>query len=158
MKSKFLTAGLIAAMMVPATMPVAAQAQTREIRKDRADVREERRELRDAQRYGSRGDIREERREYNDARRDLRDSKRDWRRDNRYANYRAPFKYQQFRVGATLRSNYYAPGYRPTWDSRWGVPRAGRNLTYVRHYNDLLLVNERNGRVVKVYRNHFRWR
>ena len=129
MKSEFLTAGLIAAMMVPATMPVAAQAQTREIRKDRQDVREEQRELRDAKRYGDRGDVREERRELRDARDDLRDSKRDWRRDNRYSNYRAPFKYQQFRVGATLRSNYYAPSYRPTWDSRWGVPRAGRNLT-----------------------------
>lgn len=158
MKSKFLTAGLIAAMMVPATMPVAAQAQTREIRKDRADVREEHRELRAAQRHGSRSDVREERGEYRDAKRDLRDSKRDWRQDNRYSNYRAPFKYQQFRVGSTLRSNYYAPSYRPAWDSRWGVPRAGRNLTYVRHYNDLLLVNARNGKVVKVYRNHFSYR
>lgn len=154
MKSKFLTAGLIAAMMVPAV----AQAQTREIRNDRRDVREEQQELRNAQRYGDRSDVREERRELRDARRDLRDSKQDWRQDRRYANYRAPFKYQSFRVGSVLRSNYYAPAYRPSWDSRWGVPRAGRNLTYVRHYNDLLLVNERNGRVVKVYRNHFRWR
>lgn len=154
MKSKFLTAGLIAAMMVPA----AAQAQTREIRNDRRDVREERSELRDAQRYGDRGDVREERREYRDAKRDLRDSKQDWRRDTRYQNYRAPFKYQQFRVGATLRSNYYTPAYRPAYDSRWGVPRPGRGLTYVRHYNDLLLVNTRTGRVVQVYRNQFRWR
>lgn len=154
MKSKFLTAGLIAAMMVPAM----AQAQTREIREDRRDVREEQRELRHAQRYGDRDDIREERREYRDARRELREDRRDWRQDRRYSNYRAPFRYQQFRVGATLRPNYYAPSYRPAWDSRWGVPRAGRNLTYVRHYNDLLLVNERNGRVVRVYRNHFRWR
>lgn len=158
MKSKFLTAGLIAAVMVPATMPVAAQAQTREIRKDRADVREEQRELRNAQRRGDRSDIREERRELRDAKGDLRDSRQDWRQDRRYSNYRAPFKYQQFRVGSTLRSNYYGASYRPTYDSRWGVPRAGRNLTYVRHYNDLLLVNERNGRVVKVYRNHFNWR
>ena len=153
-KMKFLTAGLIAAMMVPA----AAQAQTRDIREERRDVREERRELRDAQRYGDRGDVREERREYRNAKRDYRDEVRDWRRDTRYRNYRAPFRYQQFRVGSTLRSNYYAPSYRPAWDSRWGVPRAGRNLTYVRHYNDLLLVNARNGKVVRVYRNHFRWR
>src|SRR3546814_8098087 len=55
-----------------------------------------------------------------------------------------------------FRSNYYSPSYRPAWDRRWGVPRAGRKLTYVRHYNDLLLINERNGRVVRVYRNHFR--
>ena len=153
-KMKFLTAGLIAAMMVPA----AAQAQTREIREDRRDVREERREYKDAVRYGDRDDVREERREYNDARRDLRDSKQDWRRDKRYQNYRAPFRYQTFSVGATLRPTYYAPAYRSAWDSRWGVPRAGRNLTYVRHYNDLLLVNVRSGKVVRVYRNHFRWR
>jgi hypothetical protein len=153
-KTKFLTAGLIAAMMVPA----AAQAQTREIREDRRELREEQRDLRQAQRYGDRGDVRDARRDVRDARQDLRESQRDWRRDTRYQNYRAPFRYQQFRVGATLRPNYYAPSYRPTWDSRWGVPRAGRNLTYVRHYNDLLLVNERNGKVIRVYRNHFRWR
>ncbi|NIJ36547.1 Ni/Co efflux regulator RcnB [Sphingopyxis panaciterrae] len=154
MKSKFLAAGLIAAMMVPAM----AQAQTREIRKDRQELREDQRDLRNAQRRGDRGDIRDARHDVQDSRKDLRESQRDWRRDTRYQNYRAPFKYQQFRVGSTLRSNYYAPSYRPTWDSRWGVPRAGRNLTYVRHYNDLLLVNARNGKVVKVYRNHFNWR
>lgn len=155
MKTKFLTVGLIAALMVPA----AASAQTRgEVHESRQDLREEQRELRQAQRYGDRDDVRDERRDVRDARQELREDRRDWRQESRYQNYRAPFRYQQFRVGATLRSNYYAPAYRPTWDSRWGVPRAGRNLTYVRHYNDLLLVNERNGRVVKVYRNHFNWR
>lgn len=155
MKTKFLTVGLIAALMVPA----AASAQTRgEVRESRQDVREEQRELRQAQRYGDRSDVREERRDVREARQELREDRRDWRQESRYQNYRAPFRYQQFRVGATLRSNYYAPAYRPSYDSRWGVPRAGRNLTYVRHYNDLLLVNERNGRVVKVYRNHFNWR
>mgnify|MGYP001169656842 FL=1 len=38
------------------------------------------------------------------------------------------------------------------------MPKAGRNLAYVRHYNDLLLVNVRTGKVVRVYYNHFRWR
>ncbi|MFN7030716.1 MAG: DUF1090 family protein [Sphingopyxis sp.] len=155
MKTKFLTAGLIAALMVPG----AALAQSRgEVRESRQDVREEQRELRQAQRYGDRDDVREERRDVRNARQELREDRRDWRQESRYQNYRAPFRYQQFRVGSTLRSNYYAPAYRPSYDSRWGVPRAGRNLTYVRHYNDLLLVNERNGRVVKVYRNHFNWR
>ncbi|WP_447953381.1 hypothetical protein [Sphingopyxis chilensis] len=155
MKTKFLTVGLIAALVVPGV----AAAQTRgEVRDSRRDVREEQRELRQAKRYGDRGDVREERRDVRDARQELREDKRDWRRETRYQNYRAPFRYQQFRVGSTLRSNYYAPSYRPAWDSRWGVPRAGRNLTYVRHYNDLLLVNMRSGKVIRVYRNHFRWR
>ena len=152
--TKLLTAGLIAAMMVPAV----AQAQTREIERDRREVREERRDYRDALRHGDRKDIREERREYNDARRDLRESRNDWRRDNRYRNYRAPFRYQSFRVGTTLRPAYYAPAYRLNYDSRWGLPRANRNLAYVRHYDDLLLVNLRSGKVMRVYHNHFRWR
>lgn len=154
MKTKFLTIGLIAAMMVPAV----AQAQTRQIERDRRDVLEQQRDLRDAQRYGDRRDVKEARKDLRDAKRDHRDSVRDWRQDRRYSDYRAPFRYQHFGVGAQLRPNYYAPGYRLGWDNRWGVPRAGRNMIYVRHYNDLLLVNERNGRVVKVYRNHFRWR
>ena len=153
-KMKFLTAGLIAAMMVPAM----AQAQTGEIRRDRQDIRQEQRDLNHAKRYGDRGDVRDARGDLRDAKKEYREDVRDWRRDARYQNYRAPFRYQQFRVGSTLRPNYYVPAYRPAWDSRWGVPRAGRNLTYVRHYNDLLLVNMRTGKVVKVYRNEFRWR
>lgn len=134
-KTKFLTAGLIAAMMIPA----AAQAQSRHQGYDRPVAGKNQPQVRD-NRQGYRPD------------------QRDWRRDTRYQNYRAPFRYQQFSVGTTLRPNYYAPNYRPAWDSRWGVPRAGRNMTYVRHYNDLLLVNTRNGKVIRVYRNHFRWR
>ena len=154
MKSKILTAGLIAAMMVPAV----AQAQTRELARDRQDIRQEQRDLNQAKRYGDRHDVRDAHRDVRDAKREYREDKRDWRRDARYQNYRAPFKYQQFRVGQSLRSNYYAPAYRLNYDSRWGVPRAGAGLTYVRHYNDLLLVNVRTGKVVKVYRDEFRWR
>lgn len=135
MKSKFLVAGLIAAMMVPA----AAQAQTRYAAYDRPAIGKTQPQVRDT-------------------RQAARPDQRDWRRDTRYQNWRAPFAYQSFRAGSTLRSSYYAPGYRLNYDSRWGVPRAGKNMTYVRHYNDLLLVNVRSGKVVQVYRNHFRWR
>lgn len=154
MKKTLVLGSLMAAMLTP----IAAQAQNREIREERRDVREERREYNQALRYADRGDVREERREYRDAQRDLRDAKRDWRHDRRYSNYRAPFAYRPFAVGVTLRPNHYAAAYRPGWDARWGLPRAKRNQVYVRHYNDLLLVNERNGRVVRVYRDHFRWR
>ena len=69
MKSKILTAGLIAAMMVPAM----AQAQTRELARDRQDIRQEQRDLNHAKRYGDRHDVR-------DAHRDVRDAKRGMRR------------------------------------------------------------------------------
>ena len=137
MKMKFLTAGLIAAMMVPA----AAQAQPYRSDHDRPVIGKTHTQT-----------------QVRDTRHAVRQDQRDWRRDTRYQSWRAPFAYQSFRAGSTLRSSYYAPGYRLNWDSRWGVPRAGKNMTYVRHYDDLLLVNVRTGKVAKVYRSHFRWR
>ena len=98
-KIKFLTAGLIAAMMIPA----AAQAQTGELRRDRQDIRQDQRDLRNAQRYGDHRDVRDARKDVRDSKREYREDVRDWRRDARYQNYRAPFRYQQFRVGSTLR-------------------------------------------------------
>src|SRR3546814_12269808 len=102
-KMKFLTAGLIAAMMVPA----AAQAQTRDIREDRRDAREERRELRDAQRYGARGDVREERREYRDELRGLGEARRNARNDRRCPDYRAHPRSQHSPLGSSSGSNDY---------------------------------------------------
>ena len=153
-KMKFLTAGLIVAMMAPA----AAQAQTGELRRDRQEIREQKRDVRQAIRHGDARDVRKQQRDLREARKEYREDLRDWRRDNRYQNWRAPFKYRQFRTGSTLRPTYYAPAYRLNYDSRWGLPKAGRNIAYVRHYNDLLLVNVRSGKVIKVYYNHFRWR
>ena len=148
----------LVATATAALLTSGAQAQTRELARDRQDIRQEQRDLNHAKRYGDRHDVRDAHRDVRDAKREYREDKRDWRRDARYQNYRAPFRYQQFRVGQALRPTYYAPAYRPAWDRRWGVPRAGAGLTYVRHYNDLLLVNTRTGRVVKVYRNEFRYR
>lgn len=102
--------------------PVAAMAGDRdrvsreELRKDRRDVREERREYERALRRGDRGDIREERREYKDARRELREDKRDWRRygaydynrpDPRYGNrYYADRYYRDGRYYGPQRLSY----------------------------------------------------
>lgn len=151
MKSKFLTAGLIAAMMVPA----AAQAQTRELARDRQDIRQEQRDVRQAQRYGDTRDVRNERRDLREARQEYREDRQDWKRDRRYSHWRAPFGYHRFAVGNRLNNRYYAPAYRLNYDARWRIPQAGRGLTYVRHYDDLLLVNMRSGAVVRVYRGFF---
>ncbi|PKP96934.1 MAG: hypothetical protein CVT74_15585 [Alphaproteobacteria bacterium HGW-Alphaproteobacteria-13] len=137
MKSKFLTIGVIAAMMIPAAAQAAPQ--TRHAAYDRPAIGKTQPQARDM-------------------RHDSRSNPNDWRRDTRYQSFRAPFAYQSFRAGSSIRSNYYAPAYRLNYDNRWSVPRAGKNMTYVRHYNDLLLVNVRTGKVVKVYRNQFRWR
>lgn len=157
MNKNILVAGIMAAMLVPAVAqaqpnhndrqryeqnrgnPV-IQKREQELRKQREQELKKKQNFRTAQQ------------------RDVRNHQNDWRRDTRYNNFRAPFRYQRFQAGATLRPNYYARNYRQNWDSRWGLPRAKKNQAYVRHYDDLLLVNERNGKVVRVYRDLFRYR
>lgn len=158
---------VILAAMAATVLPVAAQAQTRELRRDRQELREERRDLRQAQRYGDRRDVRRERRDVRQASRELRQDRRDWRRDdwrgwrnnNRglYArgNWRSPYRYQAFRPGITISAGYYSPRYYVNDWNRYRLPRPGRNLRWVRHYDDILLINVRNGRVVDVIRNFY---
>ena len=119
----------ITAAAVAATLsPMAAQAQTRELQRDRQDVREERRELRDAQRYGDRDDVREERREYRDAKREYREDWREYKQRNRNvfrgSRFNAPFRYRSFNSGVSIGTSYYAPRYRIGNYSTYRLPPA----------------------------------
>lgn len=160
---------IITALLAATAMPVAAQASDRnqvsrsELRGDRRDVREERREYRQAVRSGDRRDIREERREYNNARREYREDRSDWQRHRagnpgiyRRGNWTSPYRYQRFSVGVTLNRNYYGNRYWINDPYRYHLPAAGRNQRWVRHYDDVLLVDMRTGRVIRVY-NNFYW-
>ncbi len=98
-----------------------------EVRRDRQDVREERREYRDALRRGDRRDIREERREYRDAKRELREDRRDLRRDRREVrrdDWRTYRNYDYNRYDPRY-GNYYADRY-----YRDGSYYQPRRLTY----------------------------
>ncbi|MCW2387432.1 Ni/Co efflux regulator RcnB [Sphingobium sp. B11D3B] len=146
MMKKFLLGGLAALTLIPTT----AMAQPYHAQ-DRQDVREARRDVNDA------------RRDVRDAKRDLRDARWDYRREvrdyNRERPWRAaPFKYQSFKAGVTIRPVYYGRNYVVNdWRRfHWDAPRA--NQVWVRHYDDALLVNTRTGRVVKVIHNAFRYR
>jgi Ni/Co efflux regulator RcnB len=165
---KLITAALLAAVAIPTiALPGTASAQSnRELRRDRQDIREERRELRQAYRTGDRRDIREERRDLREARReyreDLRDRDRAWGRDDwrRYRNtnravfargsWNAPFRYTRFRPGLRIGAPYYGTRYVIADPWRYRLPRAGRYQNWVRHYNDVLLVDTRRGVVVNV--------
>ncbi len=169
---KFVMTALIAAVAMPAALPTAASAQSgREVRRDREQLREEQRELRDAQRRGDRRDVREERRDVQEARRELREDVndrnrrwgdndwRDYRGRNRgvYArgNWRAPFRYQRFRPGLRIGVNYFSPRYTISDPWRYRLPPAGRNLRWVRHYDDVMLVDVRRGIVIRVIPGFF---
>lgn len=151
MKNKFMAAGIIAALMVPAVAQ--AQPQSNIYDRDRGVMVDKSRDSRD-----HRGTTRHDSRDNRHAEQRRAEQRNDWRQDRRYSNFRAPFAYQRFQTGSQLRPSYYSNSYRQNWDSRWGLPRANKNQSYVRHYNDLLLINDRNGKVVRVYRDLFRRR
>jgi Ni/Co efflux regulator RcnB len=153
---KILTLALLAATAFPA----AAMAQSAgELRRDARDVRQEQRDLREAQRSGDRRDVRDARGDLRDARQEQREDWRDYRQSHRsvYArgSWRAPFRYQAWNQGSRLRPAYYSSRYYINDYSRYRLPRPGTNLRYVRHYDDVLLVNIRSGTVVRVYRGFF---
>ena len=153
---KLIILGLIAAT----AMPGAAMAQSRgEVRDSARELRQEQRELRDARRYGDRRDVREERRDVREARREVREDWRDYRRSNRNVyragSWRAPFRYTRWNEGARIRPVYYSSRYYVSDPYRYRLPRPGNNLRWVRHYNDVLLVNVRSGRVMQVHRGFF---
>lgn len=160
---KTITAMLLAAVALPGV----AQAQSNgELRRDRQDIRQEQRELRDAQRRGNPRDVREQRQDVREAHReyreDLRDRDRNWGNDDwrRYrdtnrgiyarGNWRAPFRYNRFTVGARIGAPYFGPRYVIADPWRYRLPRAGRYQSWVRHYNDVLLIDTRRGVVLRV--------
>lgn len=169
---RLITASLLAAT---ALLPAAAQAQSRgELRRDRQEIREEQRELRDARRYGDRRDIREQRRDVREARQEYREDLRDYRQDRRnygrddwrynrqrdrnlYAggNWRAPFRYNSFRSGARIGSPYYQQRYWIADPYRYRLPRPIGYQRWVRHYDDVLLIDTRRGIVLDVLRGFY---
>lgn len=150
---KIITAALIAAVAMPAVaLPAAADAQTRELRRDRHNIREQQRDVRQARQ--------EYREDLNDRNRRWRDNDwQDWRNRNRgvfaRGNWRAPFRYQLFRPGLRIGFDLFGPAYRISDPWRYHLPAPGYNQVWVRHYNDLLLVDTRRGVVIRVIRGFY---
>lgn len=172
---KFVTAALLVAVAAPAmvVMPASAMAQSRaELRGDVREIRSERRDLARAERSGDPRRIREERRDLREAHRefreDLRDRNRRWadndwrvwreRHGDLYArgSWRAPFRYSRFQPGARIGQVYYGPRYVIASPWRYHLPPAGVNRVWVRHYGDMLLVDRRRGRVIRVLPGFYR--
>lgn len=153
---KWIILGLIAATAAPG---IASAQSAGELRRDRQEIRKDQRNLHQAQRYGDRRDVREARKDLRDSRREHREDWRDYRRSHRdvyrAGNWRAPFGYSRWNVGAQLRPAYYNSRYYIADPYRYRLPRPSANLRWVRHYNDVLLVNVRTGRVMEVHRGFF---
>ena len=134
---------LILASAIAATLiPAAAQAQPEPNRHEvRHEVRQEVRQ--------DRRDLRENRRELRRDRRDLQHSR---------VAYVAPYggwRYAPVNDGYRLRPGFYGQRYWVSDYNRYNLTAPGRNLRWIRYGNDLLLVNVRNGRVLRVLHNRY---
>jgi len=154
-----LMTGLMLVTAAPMVVPAAAQAQSRnDSRNDRQDARDGQRDVR----HGNARNVREERRDVRDTRQDYRQDLRDHRShraSNRNAyrgtRFSANFRYQNFRPGARINANYYAPRYVVSNYRNYRLPHPGARQAWVRHYNDVLLIDIRNGRVLRAIPNFY---
>jgi Ni/Co efflux regulator RcnB len=157
---KFILSALVAATAATGFTGIAS-AQTSELRRDRQQVREQQRDLRDAQAYGSRRDVRDARQDLREARRETREDWRDYRQSNRDI-FRGPayvgprgYRYRPVVSGYRLQPSYYGSRYVIVDPYRYRLPRATGLNRWVRYGNDVLLVNTRTGRVITVYDRFF---
>ncbi len=146
---------LIAALAASAALPGVASAQGMgEIRRGQQEVRAGQREV---QRDVARGDMREARED----RRELREDWQDYRQRNREVfrggRYYAPrgYRYRPVTVGYTFRPAFYSNRYWVGNPGRYRLNTPGRNQRWIRYGNDVILINERNGRVLIIHRNFF---
>lgn len=151
----------VGALILAAIAPsMASAASPQELRRDRQEIREETRDLRAAKAYGDRRDVRDAREDLREARQEYREDRREYRDDRRSAYrhpaFRADFRYRSFAPGMAITRSYYGPRYTVTNYRALRLAPPARHQVYVRHYGDLLLVNTRNGRVVKVIRGYYR--
>jgi Ni/Co efflux regulator RcnB len=91
---------------------------------------------------------------------DNRDDWQRWRESHRdyyrRGEWRAPFPYRRFGIGMVVPRGYWGPRYYVDNWSYYRLPAPAYGYyRYVRHYDDMLLINTRNGRVVRVYHNFY---
>nr|WP_156370027.1 RcnB family protein [Novosphingobium sp. Leaf2] len=163
MVRKLFTIAIAASVALPAlAVPMAASAQSaREVRQDQREVRRDQRDLRQAQMRGDRHDIREAREDLRDSRREMREDWRDYRRTHRDI-YRRPayagprgYAYRPVTVGYRFDRAYYGDRYWVRDYARYRLPAPMAGHRWVRYGNDVVMVNLRSGRVVRVNNGFF---
>lgn len=155
---------LAASTVLPAiAVPTMASAQSaEEVRQSQREVQQDRREVNRDMRRGDYREAREDRRELREDRGELREDWRDYRRAHR-DNFRRPsyvgprgYSYRPVAVGHRFAPAYYSNRYWVSDYGRYRLPAPGYNRRWVRYGNDVLLINVRNGAVIRVY-NGFFW-
>ena len=156
-------AALAAATALSPIAIAPASAQSRhEIRRDTREIRQDRRDVQRARYRGDRGDFRHARRELREDRRERREDWRDYRQSHRNiytrSAYRGPrgYRYRPVTVGYRFAPSYYGRNYWVNDYARYRLPRPGYGYQrWVRYGNDVVLIDTRNGRTVRVYNRFF---
>ncbi|MDQ2892739.1 MAG: RcnB family protein [Pseudomonadota bacterium] len=156
-------AALAATVLSPMAIPAVATAQSRgEVRRDTREIRQDRRDIQHARARGDRGDVRNARQELRKDRQERREDWRDYRQSNRavYTRgaYRGPrgYRYRSVTVGHRFAPAYYGRNYWITDYARYRLPRPGYGYQrWVRYGNDVVLIDTRNGRTIRVYNRFF---
>lgn len=153
---------LMAAAATALVLPAAAYAQSAgELRHDQREIAKDKREVKRDLARGKHKEAREDAREMREDRKELREDWRDYRAKNRNAFHRSAYvaprglRYRPVAVGTNLNRAFFGKPYWVSNYSAYRLPYPGRGLTYVRYGNDVLLVNTRTGRVIRVYDKFF---
>ena len=153
----------LAALAATVLVPPAAQAQSaKEVRHDQREVNKDRREVRRDLARGNFHEANKDARELGKDQRELGNDWQDYRRTHgdvyRRGEYRGPrgYAYRGLTVGYQLAPAYYGRSYWVDDFGRYRLPAPGAGLRWIRYGNDVVLVNMRTGRVVRVI-NRFFW-
>ena len=154
---KLIFLSILASSLVPS---ISTASTTRgELARDRHEVREERRDLNKAYRQGDRSDVRDAREDYREAKREYREDWRDYRRTHssvyRRGNWHAPFRYERIAIGRRLPPAYYGRPFVIVNPGTYRLPPAYGTQRWVRHYDDVLLIDIRTGIVRDVIRSFY---
>ena len=151
-----------AALAVSALVPSLAMAQGMgEVRRGQQEVRQGQQEVRRDMARGDRSEAHKNRQAVREDRRELREDWRDYRQSHREvfrgSRYNPPrgYSYRAVSVGYSFRPVYYSSRYWISDPMRYRLSAPGRYQRWIRYGNDVILINTRNGRVLRVYRDFF---
>ncbi|MFM5895357.1 MAG: RcnB family protein [Novosphingobium sp.] len=153
---------LIAALAASTLVPAMASAQSAgEVRRGQQEVQRDMRDVRQAQKNGdwqkaqrARQEAREDQREVNE---DWRDYRKSHRQVYQRGTYNAPrgMRYRPVTVGYNFQPAFYSSRYQLTNYNTYRLPNPGYNHRWVRYGNDAVMVDIRNGRVLRVISGFF---
>jgi Ni/Co efflux regulator RcnB len=151
---KLLLAAAAATVLAPA---VASAQSAHEVRNDQREVAQDQRKVNHDVARGDWNKARKDQQETREDKRETRDDWQDYRKTHRSTYHRpayhAPrgYRYRPVVVGNSLHRVFWGSTYRINNYSTYRLPSPGYHRAYVRYGNDVVLIDTRTGRVIRVY-------